>query len=76
MKMFSARVEDPHARYVDNLKKALDMERKIANTPPPVSDPVTDLKIAGEFRDYLRQSEGLLERIEGLLRRSATEARV
>jgi ferritin-like metal-binding protein YciE len=74
MKMFSNRADVLHLRYVDSLKKALDMEQRIVSEPVPVLDPTTDRQLADEFRNYLKQTECHLARIEGLLRRHASHA--
>jgi ferritin-like metal-binding protein YciE len=69
MAIFSKRVDEPHSRYVENLRRALDMEEKVTHTPPPSLDPSTDRQLADEFRYYLKQTEWHITRIEGLLRR-------
>ena len=49
MKLFSAHIEDMHTLYISNLKKALDMERKITESLPKLwpGVPRTELKTSG-----------------------------
>ncbi len=42
MKLFSAHIEDLRTLYIDNLKKALDMEQKITKSLPELSENATD----------------------------------
>jgi ferritin-like metal-binding protein YciE len=67
-------MDELHSRYVENLRRAVDMEEKVTHTPPPsldpsTDDPSTDRQLADEFRYYLKQTEWHITRIEGLLRR-------
>ena len=74
MKMFSNQVDDLHLHYVDGLKKALDMERRTVGEPVSTLDTTHDRRLAGEFRNCLKQTECHLARIERLLRRQASHA--
>jgi ferritin-like metal-binding protein YciE len=74
MMIFSAKVEDLHARYVDNLQKALDLERQISKQRDTIADKAIDRQLAAEFKKHLKQTEGHLTRLENLLRHSAGEA--
>ncbi|QNI37946.1 YciE/YciF ferroxidase family protein [Edaphobacter albus] len=70
MKMFSGNIEDLRTLYIRNLKKALDMERKITNTLPKMIEKSTDQQLATAFHNHLRQTEGHVANIESLLRKA------
>jgi ferritin-like metal-binding protein YciE len=74
MKIFSANIEDLRTLYISNLKKALDMEQKITDALPKMIDKSTDPQLATAFRDHLRQTEGHVASVEGLLRRITGDA--
>lgn len=67
MKLFSANIEDLRTLYVSNLKKALDMERKITKALPDMIERSTDSELASAFRRHLGETEGHVTRIENLL---------
>jgi ferritin-like metal-binding protein YciE len=74
MKLFSANIEDLQGLYVTNLKKALDMEQKITKSLPDLIDHSTDTELASAFRTHLRETEGHVTKVEGLLRAIVGEA--
>ncbi len=67
MRMASGKVEDLQARYVDNLRKALDLERKISERRNMAADKEIDRQLAAEFKKHLKQTEGHITRLENLL---------
>lgn len=74
MKIFSSKVEDLQARRIDNLKKALDLERRISNNSDTPADKAIDPQLAAEFRRHLKQTEEYISQLENLLHHSADEA--
>ncbi|MDE1177341.1 MAG: DUF892 family protein [Edaphobacter sp.] len=73
--MSSKRFENLHSRYVDNLKQTLDVEREMIHATPRGADASTDEQLVNEFRDYMKQTENHLARLEQLLRRVPNKAR-
>jgi ferritin-like metal-binding protein YciE len=71
MKLFSANIEDLRTLYMSNLKKALDMERKITKALPDLIEESTDSELASAFRTHLGETEGHVTKIESLLARNA-----
>jgi ferritin-like metal-binding protein YciE len=74
MKLFSANVQDLHGLYINHLKKALDMEQKIAKALPGLIDKSTDFELSGALRVHLQQTKGHAELIERMLRHHTGEA--
>lgn len=69
MKMFQPRTQVPVSQAdVDQLRAALDMERKIADAIPAIADSPIDSHLVTEFRRNLRQTECHIARLEDLLR--------
>jgi ferritin-like metal-binding protein YciE len=71
MKLFSAHIEDFRALYITNLKKALDMERKITKALPDLVENASDSELATAFRNHLQETKGHVRKIEGLLKTNA-----
>jgi ferritin-like metal-binding protein YciE len=71
MKLFSANIEDLRTLYMSNLKKALDMERKITKALPDLIEESTDSELASAFQTHLGETEGHVTKIESLLARNA-----
>jgi ferritin-like metal-binding protein YciE len=74
MKLFSAHIEDLHSLYISNLKKALDMERKITESLPKLIENSTDPELADAFRLHLDETEGHVATVESLLRKHTGDA--
>ena len=74
MKLFSANIEDLRTLYIENLKKALDMEQKITKELPKMIEKSTDSELKTAFQNHLRQTEGHVSRVEALLRKATGEA--
>ncbi len=74
MKLFSANIEDLRTLYIENLKKALDMEQKITKALPKMIDKSTDADLRTAFQNHLRQTEGHGAKIESLLRNLTGDA--
>jgi len=68
MKLFSAHIEDLRTLYISNLKKSLDMERKITKALPDLIENSSDPELAQAFRTHLEQTKGHVSKIQGLLR--------
>lgn len=68
MKLFSENIEDLRTLYIEDLKKALDMEQKITKALPEMIDKSTDLELRKAFEDHLRQTQGHVAKVEGLIR--------
>jgi len=67
MKLFSSKIEDLRALYVNNLKKALDMEQQITEALPKMIEKSSDPQLATAFRDHLQQTQGHIAKVESLL---------
>lgn len=74
MKIFSANIEDLRTLYIDNLKKALDMEQKITKALPTMIEKSTDGELATAFEDHLQQTQGHVAKVESLLRAATGDA--
>ncbi len=74
MKMFSANIEDLRTLYVTNLQKALDMEQKITDALPKMIEKSTDPQLAKAFSDHLQQTEGHVEKVDGLIRNATGDS--
>jgi ferritin-like metal-binding protein YciE len=75
MKVFSANIQDLRTLYVSNLKKALDMEKKILKALPELIAKTSDPELAKAFEIHLDETDGHVHRIENLLRRSIGESK-
>jgi len=73
MKLFSANVKDLRNLYISNLKKALDMEQKIAKALPDLIEACSDPDLRTAFRDHLEQTRGHVQKVEQLLRSNTGE---
>jgi ferritin-like metal-binding protein YciE len=74
MKLFSANIHDLENLYIANLKKALDMERKITKALPDLIDNSTDLELAEAFRMHLAETKGHVSKVETMLLRLTQNA--
>lgn len=74
MKLFSAHIEDLRTLYVNNLKKALDMEQKIMKALPDLIQNSADPELADAFRVHLDETQGHVSTVESLLRNHIGEA--
>lgn len=67
MKLFSANIEDLRSLYITNLKKALDMEQKIAASLPDLIEASSDYDLAAALRNHLEETHGHVSQVESLL---------
>lgn len=67
MRLFSANIQDLQTLYVTNLKKALDMERKITRSLPDLIEQSTDTELTDAFRTHLHETKGHVSLVETLL---------
>ena len=74
MKLFSAHIEDLRSLYINNLKKALDMEQKIIKSLPDLIQNSSDPELSDTFRMHLDETQGHVSSIEGLLHHHVGEA--
>ena len=74
MKIFSANIQDLRTLYVNNLKKALDMEQKITESLPDLIDKASDPDLVAAFEAHLQETRGHVTKVEALLRRNSGEA--
>lgn len=74
MKLFSAHIEDLRSLYIQNLKKALDMEQKITKSLPELIENSTDSELANAFRMHLDETQGHVATVESILRNHIGEA--
>jgi ferritin-like metal-binding protein YciE len=75
MKVFSANIQDLRTLYVSNLKKALDMEQKILKALPDLIAKTSDPELATAFETHLSETDGHVQRVENLLRRSIGQSK-
>jgi len=68
MKLFSENIEDLRTLYVANLRKALDMEKKITKALPKMIEKSTDPQLATAFRNHLTETEGHVANVQRLIR--------
>jgi ferritin-like metal-binding protein YciE len=68
MKLFSENIEDLRTLYVTSLKKALDMEQKIAKALPTMIEKSTDPQLATAFRNHLTETQQHVAKVQTLLR--------
>jgi ferritin-like metal-binding protein YciE len=64
MKLFSAHVEDMRTLYVNSLKRALDMEQKIAKSLPDLIENSTDPELVDAFSVHLDETQGHVSTVE------------
>lgn len=68
MKLFSAHIEDLRTLYLDNLRKALDMEQSIVKSLPDLIDNSNDNELKDAFRMHLEETRGHASTLERILR--------
>jgi ferritin-like metal-binding protein YciE len=71
MKLFSAHIEDLRSLYINDLRKALDMEQKIIKALPDLIEAATDEELAEAFRTHLIETENHVRQVELLLQQNA-----
>ncbi len=74
MKLFAANIKDLESLYVNNLKKAYDMEIKITKALPDMIEHCTDAELADAFHMHLEQTKTHVIAVESLLRNRVGEA--
>jgi ferritin-like metal-binding protein YciE len=74
MKLFSANIEDLRTLYIDNLKKALDMEQKITKALPDMIEKSSDSELADVLTTHLNETRGHVTKVESLLTDATGEA--
>jgi ferritin-like metal-binding protein YciE len=67
MKLFSAHIEDLRSLYISDLRKALDMEKKITKALPDLIENASDDELARAFSAHLEETRGHVSRVESLL---------
>ncbi|MGO9892683.1 MAG: ferritin-like domain-containing protein [Bryobacteraceae bacterium] len=70
MKLVSAHIEDLRTLYIDNLRKALDMEQKITKALPDVIEKVSDPDLTAALNNHLEETRGHVSKVEALLQRN------
>jgi ferritin-like metal-binding protein YciE len=75
MKVLSANIQDLRTLYVSNLKKALDMERKITKALPDLIEKSTDPELVTVFQNHLEETKGHVSMVESLLQRNIGESK-
>ncbi len=74
MKIFSANVEDLRTLYIQNLKKALDMEQKIVAALPDMVKASSESELSSAFSKHLEESRGHVSKVKQLLQNLTGEA--
>ena len=67
MKLFSAHIEDLRTLYIDNLKKALDMEQTIVKSLPDLIENSSDTELKDAFRTHLDETRSHASTVERIL---------
>ena len=75
MKVFSANIQDLRSLYISNLKKALDMEKKITKALPELIEKATDPDLILAFETHLEETRSHVTAVESLLQRSIGESK-
>jgi len=75
MKVFSANIQDLRTLYVNNLKKALDMEQKITKALPDLIEKASDTELVAAFQTHLEETRGHVTMVESLLQRNIGESK-
>ena len=70
MKLISAHIEDLRTLYIDNLRKALDMEQKITKALPDLIENASDPDLTAAFNNHLEETRGHVSKVEALLQRN------
>jgi ferritin-like metal-binding protein YciE len=73
MKLISAHIEDLRTLYINNLKKALDMEEKITDALPDMIDKTTDPELRSALTNHLQETQGHVSKVRALLQRNINE---
>ena len=73
MKVFSAHIEDLRSLYINELRKALDMERKIVKALPDLIENSTDMELRGAFETHLAETNQHVNKVEELLNLNSVE---
>lgn len=73
MKLVSAHIEDLRTLYIDNLRKALDMEQKITKALPDVIEKVSDPDLTAALNNHLEETRGHVSKVQALLKRNTKD---
>lgn len=73
MKLISAHIQDLRTLYINNLKKALDMEEKITDALPDMIDKTSDPELRTALSSHLQETQGHVTKVRALLQRNANE---
>jgi ferritin-like metal-binding protein YciE len=68
MKLFSENIEDLRTLYISSLKKALDMEQKIAKALPTMIEKSTDPQLTTAFRNHLTETQQHVAKVQTMVR--------
>ena len=74
MKLFSANIEDLRTLYVENLRKALDMEQHTVKALPKMIDKSSDSELSEALSSHLDETRGHVNRVTALLDELTGEA--
>jgi ferritin-like metal-binding protein YciE len=74
MKLFSANIADLRTLYVNNLKKALDMEQTITKALPKLIENATDPELANALENHLGETQGHVAKVQRLLEVNSEDA--
>ena len=73
MKLISAHIEDLRTLYIDNLRKALDMEQKITKALPDLIENSSDPDLTTAFSNHLEETHGHVLKVQALLQRNTND---
>jgi len=67
MKFFSANLQDLRELYVENLRKAFDMEERITKALPTMIEKATSPQLKQAFETHLQETRNHVARVERIL---------
>ena len=74
MKLISANIQDLRSLYIENLRKALDMEQHIVKALPKMIEKSSDADLSQTFSTHLEETRGHVNRVTALLDELTGEA--
>ena len=73
MKLISAHIEDLRTLYLENLRKALDMEQKITKALPDLVENSADPDLNSAFENHLQETRSHVLKVQALLKRNTDD---
>jgi ferritin-like metal-binding protein YciE len=73
MKLISAHIEDLRTLYLENMRKALDMEQKITKALPDLVENSADPDLNSAFENHLQETRSHVLKVQALLKRNTDD---